>query len=106
MTSLQIQLTDIVYGDVGLRGVRHSKAAEEGINALQTHQNTFQDGAFHRLDAVGEDVRQLRSQQSDSLGVIYDMVEGIHRSYESSAGATKVSIDAIDARLNAMQGQL
>ncbi|PQE26680.1 hypothetical protein CJF30_00011107 [Rutstroemia sp. NJR-2017a BBW] len=103
----QIDLSLGLLGiDVNLRGIRYSEETENSINALQTDQSTFRDGAFHRLDTVGEDVRQLRSQQSDSLEVICDMVESIHRSYESSAGATKVSIDTIDARLNTMQEQL
>jgi hypothetical protein len=95
-----------IHSGVGLHSNLHSRAAKDGINALQTNQNIFQVGTFGRLDTVGEDVRQFRSTQSASVEVMHDMIAGIHQSYKSNAGVSKASIDAIDARLNMIQEQL
>jgi hypothetical protein len=91
---------------VGLHSVRHLKAAENGIDALQAEHNMLRDGTFCRLAGLREDMRLLQTQQSDSFGIIHNTLENLNESYGSSAGATKASFDNVDARLKEIQKQL
>jgi hypothetical protein len=86
--------------------VHHSRAADDGIRALRTYQDLFQGGTFRRLDVIGTDVSHLRSEQTASLAVVRDMVDCVHQTYVNTTGFTTLSLNTIDARLNAMQEQL
>jgi hypothetical protein len=51
-------------------------------------------------------MRLLQTQQSDSFGIIHNTPENFNESYGSGAGATKASLDNVDARLKEIQKQL
>jgi hypothetical protein len=66
----------------------------------------FQGGTYHRLDVVGADIRNVQSEQTASLATARNMVDIIHQSYVDNMGATRLSLNAMDARLSEIQEQL
>ena len=89
-----------------MHNIRHLEAAGNGIDALRAEQDTLRDGTFCRLVDLREDMRLLQTQQSGFFGNIHNTLENLNESYGSSAGATKASLDNVDARLKEIQKQL